>query len=257
MLMIVTIITVFVIGLIVTTYNVKEYFLSISTYDFLGNSIMILVHNLPGVFCDNVYGSTVNGALWTIPVEFICYIFAYAYTKILKKYDKEKIAKVSYAFLIFLFVILYVFKSKLGIIYQFAIPFIMFSTGIVTCWLKDKILISKKIFCADLLLFVIMFYFVDATIATILFLPYLLIYLMYGTKTNNKFKKVEILGDMSYCMYLIGFTVQQCTVYYFGGSMNPILNAIISVPIDIVISFILYWFIERRILNMSFTKKAN
>lgn len=60
-------------GAIFTTYSVKEYFLYSKDYLFK-NLLMNPKFDLPGVFSDNIYPVAVNGSLWTLPVEFACYI---------------------------------------------------------------------------------------------------------------------------------------------------------------------------------------
>lgn len=64
-------------GSIISSYSFSEYFENAETYRYLLNGFMILQHNLPGVFEEAVYTSTVNGSLWTLPVEFLCNIMCY------------------------------------------------------------------------------------------------------------------------------------------------------------------------------------
>lgn len=54
---------VFLLGPVLTSYDLGDYFKSSSTYLYLLNAILIPVHNLPGVFEQNIYGPTVNGSL--------------------------------------------------------------------------------------------------------------------------------------------------------------------------------------------------
>ena len=82
MLILVVLISIFIIGPVFTTLPLKDYFSNILTWKYLLNGILILQHNLPGVFTNNVYMPTVNGALWTLPVEFLCYLFCYIFYKI-------------------------------------------------------------------------------------------------------------------------------------------------------------------------------
>ena len=46
----------FLAGPCLTTYSLGEYFSQRGTYQYLLNSIMVLTHNLPGVFEGNIYG---------------------------------------------------------------------------------------------------------------------------------------------------------------------------------------------------------
>jgi peptidoglycan/LPS O-acetylase OafA/YrhL len=50
-------------------------FVSNSTsWRYLSTALLVVRHGLPGVFADNAYPAAVNGSLWTLPVEFLCYI---------------------------------------------------------------------------------------------------------------------------------------------------------------------------------------
>ena len=81
-LIFIAVICAFVLGPIITSLSASEYFSNSQTYKYLLNGICILQHDLPGVFQGNVYGSTVNGALWTMPVEFLCYVACFIGYKI-------------------------------------------------------------------------------------------------------------------------------------------------------------------------------
>ena len=55
-------------------------------------------------------------------------------------------------------------------------------------------------------------------------------------------------------MYLIGFPIQQSIVYVMGGGpINPFINIIIAVVIDIAIALLMHIFIECRVDRL--TKK--
>ena len=64
-----------VMGPLVTSLSVKEYFAHPTTWEHI-KSIQLypLSFNLPGVFENNLYSSSVNGSLWTVPYQFGFYI---------------------------------------------------------------------------------------------------------------------------------------------------------------------------------------
>ena len=73
--------TAFVVGPLVTTVSLGDYFSSWETwvYPFRITLMMPFGAQLPGVFDDNVYAGAVNGSLWSLPVE----VFAYAVLAVL------------------------------------------------------------------------------------------------------------------------------------------------------------------------------
>jgi len=53
-------------------------------------------------------------------------------------------------------------------------------------------------------------------------------------------------------MYLIGFPIQQSIVYVMGGGpINPFINIIIAIIIDIAIALPMHIFIERRVVEIN------
>ncbi len=66
---------VFLAGPAVTSLSWKEYFSDRLTWKYLMNSLLYINHSLPGVFLDNPYPAAVNGSLWSLPVEFMMYLF--------------------------------------------------------------------------------------------------------------------------------------------------------------------------------------
>jgi peptidoglycan/LPS O-acetylase OafA/YrhL len=75
-LIFVVLVSVFVIGPLFTTWSAGDYWSSLQTWRYLvGNTVMFLLqHILPGVFFDNPYPWSVNGAIWTLPMELVGYV---------------------------------------------------------------------------------------------------------------------------------------------------------------------------------------
>lgn len=82
--------TVFVIGPILTTVSIHDYFSDKITWGYLiKNLVMKTQYSLPGVFEANPGGSGVNGSLWTLPYEIACYIVLLAIFLLLKDRGKH------------------------------------------------------------------------------------------------------------------------------------------------------------------------
>ena len=69
----VVVLAMLVLGPSFTTLSLREYFSHPMTWDYLQSLLMQIRFNLPGVFADNTYPNTINGSLWTIPIEVSCY----------------------------------------------------------------------------------------------------------------------------------------------------------------------------------------
>ena len=66
--------TALLLGPAVSVLPWQQYFGSLETWRYFTTAVFINQHNLPGVFTQNLYPRVVNGSLWTLPVEFLCYV---------------------------------------------------------------------------------------------------------------------------------------------------------------------------------------
>ncbi len=65
--------TVLVLGPLLTTLQIKEYFAHRYTWGYFQNIALHIVYYLPGVFEHLRVPNAVNGSLWSLPVEFLMY----------------------------------------------------------------------------------------------------------------------------------------------------------------------------------------
>lgn len=72
-LWVLVLLSVFCLGPALTRLPLQEYFGSMLTWRYLTTAMLLVRYELPGVFVDNIYPVVVNGSLWTLPVEFLCY----------------------------------------------------------------------------------------------------------------------------------------------------------------------------------------
>ena len=72
-LLMLLLLTVFVLGPLVTTLSLGEYFTAPGTWEYLRTATLAPVElHLPGVFEDHPQ-DRVNASLWTLPIEVLCY----------------------------------------------------------------------------------------------------------------------------------------------------------------------------------------
>lgn len=243
---VVVLVTVFVLGPLLTNLSLAEYFSNKGTYLYLINAIMIPYHNLPGVFENNIYGSTVNGSLWTLIVEFGCYIFIYFVYKFKLLNNK----KFPYVFIMSLIGMIcgYIVIEKLGVSILIAMirPFAMFIIGALMYLIKDKISI-KNWMSVPLILLSVLCILIKSKFLIVISIYLFLIVIIKILCDNVKQlpDKYSFLGEISYPLYLVAFPVQQTFVHFFGGSMNVALNFALSLAVSIVLAIILNFLIEK------------
>ena len=241
-LIFVTFVATFIMGPLVTVLPLSRYFSDYATYRYLLNSLMILIHDLPGVFIDNI-NTSVNGPLWTLPVEFSCYIMCYFFYK-LKLLD-EKIAKYTVIPAIIFYYIMYVSLSDMPIIREALRPIMLFYVGMIYYVYRNKVKFEYKYLIISLIFLIVGSVADIMQFAIIVFLPYILFCIGYGTT-----RKLEHFGEkmeISYGIYLFGWPVQQCVVFFLGKETLPLIVFIIAVPIAIICGVITFNLVEKPI----------
>lgn len=242
----VVLLSVFALGPILTTCSLDKYFTNSSTYLYLLNGVLLPMHNLPGVFEKNIYGATVNGSLWTMPVEFVAYC-TLAIILIISKYvlKNEKMQKAFHIMCVCMLVGIFVFLDifvKNDFLITVVRPLIIFFMGVLYYDYADRI--KLNIWIALFMLFITGLSCKIGLLnyALIICLPYILVTLTLGTKQIKINSRILVV---SYEMYLLGWPIQQIIVNCFGGEMNPYLNWLITLPMGVVLAFVLHIFVEK------------
>lgn len=73
-LWVVVLLSVFCLGPALTQLPAPVYWSSSVTWQYLSTAALVVRYELPGVFTNGAYPNVVNGSLWTLPVEFLCYV---------------------------------------------------------------------------------------------------------------------------------------------------------------------------------------
>ena len=242
-LIITTFITALILGPLVSSLPVNEYFASSSTWKYLLNSFMALIHTLPGVFTNNAYPEVVNGVLWTLPVEFICYILIFVIYKL------GLMTKKRMPFVILLFAAAYVAGHHIlgaGSLLASALrPAGMFFAGMVYYVYREHVDMKALWAAAAGALFTLGILLGITELMALLTLPYIFLYFGYGLK----YKRADFAkhGETTYGTYLCAWPIQQTLVQLFGGQMSPYVNFIITWPLAVLCGFLLDRFIDRPI----------
>lgn len=245
-LWIVVILSVLVLGPIFTTLSLGEYFTNCGTYLYFLNAILLPTHNLPGVFENNIYDATVNGPLWTMPVEFVAYCVLAVVLAVSKHiFKNEKLQKVFHLVCVCALLVVFIFLDvfiKNDFLITVVRPLIIFFVGVLYCDYAEKIKLNVPFALAMIVIMVISCKTGMLNYALMICLPYVVVTLTLGIKQIKINSKILVI---SYEMYLFGWPIQQSVTHYFGGEMSPYLNWLIVLPIDIILAFGLYIFIEK------------
>lgn len=240
-LVFVTVFTIVVLGPIVTSLKLNQYFGSKLTWSYLKNMTLVKMnYNLPGVFEDNIYGNTINGSIWTLVYEFKCYflVLVLGMTKLLRKT------------IIFLLFIIATAAHILGF-GGANITFVSyFAAGMVVYMFREYIKLSRVAALLSTLIIIICLWFYQPYFLSIIAIciTYTTMYLAYHTR--RKVYLSRKIGDLSYGTYIFAFPIQQAVTYYFGGHMTWWLNFLISLPIIMIMAAFSWHFVEKNALKL-------
>lgn len=232
-----------IIGAVLTNLPIGEYFLSGQTYKYFLNAILLPVHNLPGVFESNSFGATVNGSLWTLPVEFICYVGCYVFYKF-KLLDKKR-----FWCTIPIVIVALVLENHLPFVLSSMVrPCVFFYIGMLYYVYREYIELKLNLVPVVVGLLIASF-FVPVLIkpAMIIFWPYILFTLWFATPQLPSW--LGKTGDISYGIYLWGFFVQQILVFLWGGRMPQMLNFLLATVISVVLGIITFYLTENPLIK--------
>lgn len=250
-LFIVLIFTTFILGPMVTTLPLKDYFLNSQTFEYLKMGTLYNVqYNLPGVFVDNPYPSAVNGSLWTLEYEFTFYIILMI-LGCLNLFDKKWVSVLIFSILISLYSFNAYFELQFYTLFgSYLIIFgSFFFIGVLYYLYKDKIILSKKYALIALLILLISTFFGGLNhILFLIFGVYLLMYI--ALSPDVRLPNMSKYGDFSYGIYIYAFPCQQFLIWMFKGEMTPIVNSVLSFLLTLLLAMFSWHFVEKPSLKL-------
>jgi len=215
-LFVVVIVSIFVLGPLMTTEPVKEYFDSPFINRYFQNIFLHISFYLPGVFEHNHVPNAVNGSLWSLPVEFFMYILVAVFAQS-KQYMKYVVLG---AFIVFALVTVLWARvtPDMFVVYgtdirQVFIDGTFFLAGATMYYWNIKRYFSFETFV--IALFFLIFIHQWGTIYAILslvFVPFIV--LAFGF-SKAQYLAVFNKADYSYGFYIYAFPVQQSIIYLY------------------------------------------
>lgn len=241
-----TLVTIVLIAPFFTTLSLVDFFSNIETAKYLLNIIGKIQFTLPGVFESNPYANIVNGSLWTIGPELLCYLVMGFL--IFSSWIKSSL-KVAFIFILVSVYIIVAYwvaehfelKGEGFIIHAGWKLLIAFLAGALCFLLRFRIPYSPSLFVGVVIVFVLFILFVpaqwDNSVWIVVSMP-LFVYVM-AFLGLTPLPKVPFFdrGDYSYGIYLYGFPIQQAFVKIFDISDPLILFFSVVVPITVLAVF--------------------
>ncbi|WP_353572367.1 acyltransferase [Candidatus Albibeggiatoa sp. nov. BB20] len=257
-LVVVLLLAVFGLGVILTKLSVQAYFSEPVTFKYLlGVFLFPIYYELPRVFEANPWPVTVNGSLWTIPYEFVCYILVAVagFSRILR----WRIILLILLLGLFLFRWL-LFDNSPEILGHLKFWYrgigtakllelsSYFLAGMVIYAYREKIIISHYLALISGIILVITSIFGGLQAWFLLAGSYLIMYLAFSP--NIRYYGFAKYGDFSYGIYIYAFPVQQTLIYYSQAQWHPLVNALFAIPITLFFAILSWHLIESKALKL-------
>ncbi|WP_234966896.1 acyltransferase family protein [Olsenella urininfantis] len=235
----------FVFGPLLSSNDAATYFHDSRTYRYLLNALLVPVHGLPGVFEANPYPAVVNGALWTLPVEFACYVLCYV-TFRLTSFKRGRAT----ALICTLIVAGLAFLHASGLMALSVVRAVLeFLIGMLFWTWRDRVIVSRTLGIAAIGSTCILCALGLDLPAMLLTVPYALVWLGWGTK--RKFQNFAYGADLSYGTYLWGFPVQQALVALWPLPMRWPLNTVLAAGIAVLMGLANHLLMDRWLAKLA------
>lgn len=207
----------------ITTADEVEYWHSAWKY-FIYNIIMRPRFALAGVFENNIYPSAVNGSLWTLPIELVCYIILIPIIVLYDKIKEKYLGKIFWIIVLSVLAIFEIYKTFYNtdsLVFwdtewiNASSLFLYFMMGL--CF--NALNLRKYCNLQMAIISVIIWFCMPLKVQT-LFVPFIIGYitLSFALVENPVFEKT-IKRDICYELYLYGFPIQQLLIYCFGDKI--------------------------------------
>ncbi len=243
-LFVVLVVTIIVGGVFLTRAEPIEFWRSAPGYLLRNLTLFRLDYSLPGVFEGNPYGTAINGSLWTLFYEVVCYagIFAAGVLGILHRPRLFALC-LGIAVLLCLVLPYLPVHSRFHALSRLALPFAI-GAGF---FLWRNLIPLSPLAAAGLGLLA------WAVHGTEAFRPVFVLALSYGVFVLGYWPSPFLqaynrLGDYSYGTYIYAFPAQQLAAS--SGVTDPLLNMAIALPVTLVCAVLSWHLVERVALDL-------
>jgi len=243
-------VTVFAIGAATTSLPVASYLVDPRIPCYLRDNWSFFTQlpvcvTLPGVFTTNHYGPWVNGSLWTLKPEIVCYMYVLVFGCIGCLRSPLRIVT-ALAGILLLHAIApawvpyfsddhYTDVLKVGL---------FFIAGVATFALREKLPI-RLFYAAPLIVIAAI---LQRTAVQEYALYTALFYCVLVVAASPKLHRLALPGDYSFGVYVYGFPIQQ-TVQHFLPDLTSYPSNLICLPAALIAGYLSWTFIEHPALQ--------
>jgi peptidoglycan/LPS O-acetylase OafA/YrhL len=243
-LIVVLLVTLLVSGLWLTTATSGSFWIAAPRYFLRNLTLFAPLYDLPGVFTSNPYGSAINGSLWTLNYEVLCYLGV-----VLAGLAGLLTRPLGFAVALLGFAAAYgvnmahTLHPRMDNLLLLALPF---AIGMAFWVWRRAIPLSLPLALALLALAYLLR-------QTAMIEPVLALALSYTTFVIG-YAKIPVIagyqrmGDYSYGTYVYAFPVQQMLASF--GIVTPFANMALALPLTLICAWLSWHFIESPVMRL-------
>lgn len=250
-LIVVVIMSIFIAGPLLTTFDLKQYFTEADTWKYLWTSSGFRIRfRLPGVFEQPGFATAgFNGSLWSISLELELYaiLFLVLFAGIFKK---RRLLVILFILLLISCLLLANLNNQVTSSMTNRKNFLLAAAFLFGGLLQTEF-IPKKNFpylflASSLLLFLKIsgILSIDLLIDEVVFFSLATYFVAFTRQINISFK-----NDISYGVYIYTFPLQQLFFQLSGFSQSVIMNLLLSLGSSCILALLSWIFIEKPALK--------
>ena len=238
---VVILMSVFVLGLFTTTLSPGDYLTCAGTWKYLLYLLMIPQYQLPGVFTGHPI-SLVNGSLWTMVLETLCYLGLFMAWK-LRLLEKRKMLIISVLLSLAAIVVFGLKWPLLSPYADYLRPAFLFAAGVIFRLWRDRIPVGWPVAAISGGLFCLLLFFGMGNLGAVFCLPLFFSQLIFSGRQVPEWAGRP--GEISYSLYLVAFPVQQLWAGWAPQTGVP-AHVLLSAVSAAGLALLLYYGVEKR-----------